>query len=134
MGQSNYNVKLHLETFFILRFLISLLGLTSISLGKSVLSGHFSSMIGKLVKPSSSTNPFNILPRSPQSSLALTAAKSVCWFVSLKAKCSKQSLTIGLFEIAATQLLLRKQLNEYKPPLELYTSEHRILDTYFFFA
>ena len=45
---SDINMKLNLETFFILRVLTLLLGLTSKSLGKSVLSGHFPFMFGKI--------------------------------------------------------------------------------------
>ena len=48
MGLSDIGVKLNLETFFILAIMILLLGSISKPVRKSVLSGHFSSMFGKI--------------------------------------------------------------------------------------
>ena len=59
---SDINIKLNLETFFNLWFLILSLGSTSILLGKSLLSGHFSSSNGKYFEAKVVEKTREILP------------------------------------------------------------------------
>ena len=95
---SDINIKSNLETFFTLWSVILLLGLTSISLGKSVFSGHYSFTNGKFYEV---VVTFNILPRS--------TATAVVRFLAGSSQSNRPSdCSIWICSQSATQLFKNK--------------------------